>query len=163
LMVGWCLTGRRALVRQPRRRHPGSQVVTQSIVYWLSVRRTIACQDGRAVPQGWREAPSPGWWSPADHRCHRSIRWSRPSRQGPGCPSRPHRSPAAPACSSSPAVGQPLRPFASRGGSSSPACHSRARSDGQPRYLADTHGQSRWPHNLAVPRSTSKNASREYA
>src|SRR6266511_3344638 len=34
-MVGWCLTGRRALVRQPLRRHPGSQVVTQSIAYWL--------------------------------------------------------------------------------------------------------------------------------
>ena len=30
-MVGWCLTGRQALVRQPLRRHRGSQLVTQSI------------------------------------------------------------------------------------------------------------------------------------
>jgi hypothetical protein len=43
------------------------------------------------------------------------------------------------------------------------ACHSRAISDGQARYPPDSHGQLHDPNELAVPRSSSMNASREYA
>jgi hypothetical protein len=43
------------------------------------------------------------------------------------------------------------------------SCHSRATSDGQRRYLADSHGQLHATDVLAVSRSSSKNASRECA
>ena len=58
---GWLvLDGRRALVRQPPRRQPGSHVVTQSIAYWLSVRMTIA----------WL-----GWARSASRMARSSISW----------------------------------------------------------------------------------------
>jgi hypothetical protein len=45
----------------------------------------------------------------------------------------------------------------------SSACHSRAISEGQSRYPADNHGHCHPTSELAVSRSTCKNASREYA
>jgi hypothetical protein len=44
-----------------------------------------------------------------------------------------------------------------------PSCHSRARSDGQARSLADNHGQRHRNDELAIACSSSMNASRECA
>jgi hypothetical protein len=55
-----------------------------------------------------------------------------------------------------------LSPGANRLGPRWP-CHSRAISEGQSRYRADNHGHCYPTAELAVPRSTSMNASREYA
>jgi hypothetical protein len=42
-------------------------------------------------------------------------------------------------------------------------CHPRAIGGGQPRWPADSHGQHQPTHELAAPRSSSMNASREHA
>jgi hypothetical protein len=131
------------------------------VVYgWLADREALS----RKYPEGFVaggcyvesvEDPGP---DRSCRRCGRRFRSGGPPaeiwlgavvRGGPGAES--HR----PASSFTQHSRHPAPPIALVCPPMTRSCHSRATSKGQSRSPADSHGQSRWPHKLVVPRSTS--------